>query len=73
MEQPTNNRVFDGYHRNTGGRTEMSAFRLHKEQVQKLEQYKGNKSALARILFAHFFAGRLPSVDAEFKQLINKQ
>jgi hypothetical protein len=66
-------RVYDGYHRNTGRKTEMAAFRIFQDQNAALSaKFSGNRSALVRILLEQFLSGALPSVAAEFKQLTER-
>ena len=74
MNAPTPTlRAYDGYHRNTGRKTEMAAFRIFADQNAVLSaKYSGNRSVLVRILLEQFLSGTLPSVEAEFKQLIER-
>ena len=74
MTAPTTTpRAYDGYHRNTGRKTEMAAFRIFTDQNAALTaKYSGNRSALVRILLERFLSGTMPSVEAEFKQLTER-
>jgi hypothetical protein len=73
METAQTARVFDGYHKNTGRKTEMAAFRIFQDQNAELsKRYTGNRSALVRILLTQFLSGKLPNVETEFKTLTEK-
>ena len=66
-------RAFDGYHKNTGRKTELASFRIFKDQNAELSlRYTGNRSVLTRILLEQFLSGKLPSVEAEFEQITKK-
>lgn len=67
MAATSNNRVFDGFNRNTGQKTEVIAARVYSSQKELLENcYTGNTSVLIRLLLQHYFDGKLPDIAREY-------
>jgi hypothetical protein len=70
MSTFSNNRIFDGFNKNTGQSTEVMAVRVFSSQKELLNNcYTGNTSVLIRLLLKHYFEGKLPEVAKEFLQL----
>jgi hypothetical protein len=64
-------RIFDGFNRHTGQKTEVVGIRVFASQKQRLnEEFDGNASALVRILLDKYFSGSLPDVEKEFQHFI---
>jgi hypothetical protein len=68
-QAPGTPRAFDGFYRKPNKKTKMATFRIYEEDFVKLKtDYEGNMGLLVRVMLEQFFQGKLPSVEAAFKQ-----